>query len=83
LVRDLRATGAVNVAGGRRRGLTGRRRWQGFEQRLLPPAGGRLAVTVELILGHAWGRGPIPARPAGITEIRVPVGRIRRPSETT
>lgn len=83
LVRDLRATGAVNVAGGRRRGLTGPRRWQGFEQRLRPPAGGRLAVTVELILGHAWGRGPVPTRPAGVTEIRVPVGRIRRPSETT
>ncbi len=31
LVRDLRAAGAINVAGGRRRSLTGPKRWQRFE----------------------------------------------------
>lgn len=78
LVRDLRAVGAVNVAGGRRRTLTGPDRWRRFESRLVPPAG-RLAVTVELIFGHAWGRGPRPPR----GEFRVAVERIRRSSEST
>ena len=33
LVRDLRAVGAMNVAGGRRRTLTGRHRWDRFDER--------------------------------------------------
>jgi malonyl-CoA O-methyltransferase len=78
LVRDLRSLGAVNVAGGRRRGLTGAERWRRFEARLLPQEG-RLAVTVELILGQAWGRGPRPGR----GEVTVPIDRIRRRSEST
>jgi len=78
LVRDLRAAGAVNVAGGRRRTLTGRERWRRFAASLKPTSG-RLCVTIELIFGHAWGRGPRPPR----GEIRVPVERIRRPSEST
>ncbi len=84
LVADLRGVGAVNVAGGRRRGLTGRARWRHFEARLNPPEGGRFGVTAEIILGQGWGRGQ-PARPArsGATEIAVPVTSIRRPSEST
>jgi malonyl-CoA O-methyltransferase len=78
LVTDLRSMGAVNVAGGRRRSLTGRGRWERFEAGLRPREG-RLAVTVELILGQAWGRG----RPAGRGEITVPIDRIRRRSEST
>ena len=78
LVRDLRASGAVNVAGGRRRSLTGRDRWRRFEAALVPPHE-RLAVTVELIFGQAWGRG---AR-SGRGEVLVPIDRIRRRSETT
>ena len=78
LVRDLRAAGAVNVAGGRRRGLTGRERWRRFEAALVPPHE-RLAVTVELIFGQAWGRGA----PSGRGEVLVPIDRIRRRSETT
>jgi malonyl-CoA O-methyltransferase len=82
LVRDLRAMGAVNVAGARRRGLTGVARWRGFEQALLGTAGGRFAVTVELILGQAFGQGPVQRR--GETgEIRVPLERLKRPSEST
>ena len=77
-VRDVRAAGAVNVAGGRRRTLTGPNRWRRFETRLVPPAG-TLAVTVELIFGSAWGRGPRPPR----GETRVPIDQIRRPSEST
>ena len=78
LVRDLRAAGAINVAGGRRRSLTGRQRWQRFEAGLVP-AHGRFAVTVELILGQAWGRGPRSDR----GEVLVPIDRIRRRSATT
>jgi malonyl-CoA O-methyltransferase len=76
LVRDLRAAGAINVAGGRRRSLTGPKRWQRFAAGLVP-AQGRLAVTVELILGQAWGRGPRSGR----GEVLVPIDRIgRRPA---
>ena len=78
LVRDLRAVGAVNVAGGRRRSLTGPRRWGRFVERLPRGADGRLAVTVELILGQAWGPGPVARPKAGSSEIRVPVERVRR-----
>jgi len=84
LMRDLRATGAVNTAGGRRRSLTGAARWRRFEQALPRDAEGRLAVTVELILGQAFGRGPASRlareRPA---EIRVPIERLTRRSEST
>jgi malonyl-CoA O-methyltransferase len=78
LVRDLRAVGAVNVAGGRRRTLTGRHRWGRFVERLPRNPDGRLPVTVELILGHAWGRGGLARLPSGSSEIRVPIERIRR-----
>ncbi|HUQ52378.1 MAG TPA: methyltransferase domain-containing protein [Gammaproteobacteria bacterium] len=81
LVRDLRGAGAVNVAGGRRRSLTGRERWRRFEARLVPPEG-RLAVTVELILGQAWGRGRVDREgghgPRGGGEVLVPLDRIGR-----
>jgi len=84
LARDLRATGGVNVALARRRVLTGPARWQRFEQRLFPKQGQRLRVTVELIFGQAFGRGPARGpRPAETTEVRIPVGRIKRPSEST
>ena len=83
LVRDLRAVGAVNVAGGRRRSLTGRRRWGRFVERLPHRADGRFAVTVELILGQAWGRGVVLRRGSSGGEIRVPISRIKRPSEST
>jgi malonyl-CoA O-methyltransferase len=83
LVRELRAAGAVNVAGGRRRGLTGVGRWRAFE-RIFMPAGGRLAVSIELVLGQAFGRGAVrrgaAAPPA---EIAIPLERIKRPSENT
>jgi malonyl-CoA O-methyltransferase len=82
LVHDLRGMGAINVAGARRRNLTGRRRWGRFVERLPRGADGRLAVTVELILGQAWGRGAREKRPAS-GEIRVPVAHIKRRSEST
>ena len=84
LIRDLRATGAVNTAGGRRRSLTGAARWRRFEQGLERDAGGRLVVTVELILGQAFGRGPASRLTReGPAEIRVPIERLTRRSEST
>jgi malonyl-CoA O-methyltransferase len=82
LVSDLRATGGVNVAAGRRRSLTGVERWRRFERALMPTTG-RLAVTVELILGQAFGRGPPQPKAAASGEIRVPLAGIRRRSEST
>jgi malonyl-CoA O-methyltransferase len=79
LVQDLRAAGAINVAGGRRRSLTGARRWRRFAAGFSPGQDGRLAVTVELILGQAWGRGAQSRR----GEVLVPIERIRRRSEST
>lgn len=81
LVGDLRASGGINVAAGRRRGLTGRGRWDAFEQALLSGSrGGRFAVTLELIFGQAWGAPQTEGR-GGPREFAVPVGRIRRRSD--
>jgi malonyl-CoA O-methyltransferase len=83
LVRDLRAMGAVNVAGARRRGLTGIERWRGFERALIPRTG-RLVVTVELIFGLAFGRGAGPRSAAGSpAEVVIPIDRLQRRSEST
>ena len=82
LVSDLRACGGVNVAAGRRKTLTGSGRWQRFVRALLANRReGRFTVTIELILGQAWGAGAPPrsAEPPG--EIAVPasgIGRVRR-----
>lgn len=85
LIRDLRACGATNVAAGRRRSLTGRRRWTRFVETLeASRRDGRIPVTIELILGHAWGRGGPPSRRVGPTETSVSVSEIpvrRRPAK--
>jgi len=55
VIRDLRSCGAVNLAAGRRRSLTGRTRWAGFVAALeRERRNGRIPLTIELILGHAW-----------------------------
>lgn len=79
LVRDLRACGAVNVAAGRRRELTGPNRWRAFERHLAQPSvGGRFAVTVEIVLGQAWGGGKPRATPSGPAETTVAIEQIGR-----
>ncbi len=85
LWRDLNAVAGGNVAGGRRRELTGRGRWSRFERTLAPRLGERFAVTVELIFGQAFGRGPVQTqrRAGGATEIAVPIERIGRMTEST
>jgi|SRR5690606_20012724 len=63
VIRDLRSCGAVNLAAGRRRSLTGRSRWAAFVAALEGQRrGGRIPMTIELILGHAW-RGGASRRP--------------------
>ncbi|HVY64937.1 MAG TPA: methyltransferase domain-containing protein [Gammaproteobacteria bacterium] len=85
LWRDLKAVAASNVAGGRRRALTGPRRWSRFLAGLAPRKDERFGVTVELIFGQAFGRGEVSSRrrAGSVTEVAVPISRIRRASETT
>ena len=85
LWRDLKAVAAGNVAGARRRALTGRGRWSRFEGALAPRRGERFGVTVELIFGQAFGQGPVQTRrqAGGVTEIGVPIERIGRMTEST
>jgi malonyl-CoA O-methyltransferase len=83
MVRDLRACGAINVAAGRRRSLTGTGRWAGFDRALTSAKrGGRFSLTLELILGQAWGTGRARAARVGAAgDAAVPVadvGIIRR-----
>ncbi len=79
LTKDLRDCGAVNTAAGRRRGLTGTGRWRTFESALGAGRGPqeRLEVSIELVLGQAWGRGP-KAGPRRAAEVAVPVEQIGR-----
>jgi malonyl-CoA O-methyltransferase len=85
LWRDLKSVAAGNVAGARRRSLTGRARWSRMEAALAPRPGERFSVTVELIFGQAFGRGPQAPRPrAGApVEVAVPIDRIRRTTGNT
>lgn len=58
---ELRALGAVNCAGGRRRSLTGTDSFRRYESALMTAAGARhgaddgIEVTLELIFLQAWG----------------------------
>ena len=79
-VADLRACGAVNVGAGRRPTLTGKGRWHAFAEHFAPEApGSRLALTLEIVLGQAFGTGrPVRPRPVATGEIGVPLDRIGR-----
>jgi malonyl-CoA O-methyltransferase len=67
LMRDLRASGQTNALASRRRGLTGRVRWQrmsdAYEQ-LRRQADGRLPASFEVVYGHAWKAAPRNRAPA-------------------
>lgn len=55
VMRDLKAIGAHNVTGGRRRGLSGKTSWQAVLNRYEALRnGGKLPATFEVIYGHAW-----------------------------
>jgi len=80
LISDLRACGAINIAAGRRRTLTGSARWRGFEEALL--AGrreGRFTITIELIFGQAWGgAGAKRLSKTATEEVVIPIERLQR-----
>ena len=70
LVSELRATGQSSSASGRRRTLTGKRRWAAVREMLESRAiDGRLAFTVEVVYGHAW-KGATRTAPDGSSIVR-------------
>jgi len=59
LMRDLKAIGAQNSRADRRRGLTGRHKWQRMLASLeASRRDGRLPATFEVVYGHAWKAAP-------------------------
>lgn len=82
LVRDLRAAGATNSAPGRRKTLTGPRRWREFAAALArEQRGPGLDITIELIFGQAWAPGRHRRGTASRTEeATIPVTAIKRRS---
>ncbi len=59
LFSDLTGAGARNCLQGRARGLTGRGRFESVRRSLETGfENGKLAVSLELVFGHAWGGGP-------------------------
>src|SRR5689334_5831279 len=59
LMRDLKAIGAQNARADRRRGLTGRMRWERMLAALEAfRREGRLPATFEVVYGHAWKPEP-------------------------
>jgi len=55
MMRDMKAIGATNATLGRRRGLTGRGRWERARSTLDGMRrDGRIPATFEVIYGHAW-----------------------------
>jgi len=76
LMRELKAMGAHNATAGRHRGLTGRGRLAAVEAAYEAlRRDGRLPSTWEVVYGHAWATGSVPA-PDG--EARFPIDRIGR-----
>jgi malonyl-CoA O-methyltransferase len=77
LVSELKSTGARNLAHGRSRGLTGRRRSGEFLRRSEALIrNGRLSVSVEVVYGQAWAGVLSPRKRAG-GEVRVPLDSLR------
>lgn len=78
LMRELTGSGSTNVAHGRPRGLTTKRRMQALCGVVRPePEAGALPVSVEVVYGHAWaGQLRRPQRSGG--EIRVPISSLKR-----
>jgi malonyl-CoA O-methyltransferase len=69
VLREIRQSGQVNVAASRPRGLGGRHAWSRWREAIeRSRRDGRIAITVELVFGHAWK--PERARAEGIAPIR-------------
>lgn len=64
VLRELKALGAQHAASGRRRGLTGRARFERFRRAYAAFATeGRVPASVEVVYGHAWVPENAPRRP--------------------
>lgn len=76
LLRELRESGSLSAAQGRRRGLMGRevlrRTGQGYDALRRD---GVLPVTLEVVYGHAWA---IERQPRRAGEVRIPVAKLGR-----
>lgn len=79
LLADLRATGAVNATAGRRRSLTGRRRFAAmlaaYERQRRD---GLLPVSCEVVFGQAWVPARAPVRERRRSEFAVDLAAIGR-----
>lgn len=60
MLAEMRGLGLRNRSPRRARGLTGRRRWQAFADRMAArrKEDGRYALTLEIVYGHAWKPQP-------------------------
>jgi malonyl-CoA O-methyltransferase len=78
LLTELTASGSNNLAHGRARGLTPKRRLESLRQ-AGRPAGEQAAlpVSVEVVYGHAWAV-ELRSRPKTGAEVRVPVSSLTR-----
>lgn len=79
LMADLRHSGSINAAAGRRRGLTGRRLWQRMSESYeMQRHDGRLPASFEVVYGHAWKAEP-RISPDGRSIVRFEPSRRARP----
>jgi malonyl-CoA O-methyltransferase len=72
---ELRAVGAVNLAHGRRRGLMSPNVKNRLRQSLKEES---IAVTLELVQGHAWKSGLPGAQTVSADGVHVPLDSLRR-----
>jgi len=78
LLAELRGSGALNIAQGRPRGLTGRERGALVRSRSEELVkNGPLRISVEVVHGHAWAVGERSSRREGGGEVLVPIERLR------
>lgn len=77
LFRDLTATGARNSLQQRERGLVGRQRFAKMTEALIADTDGvEIALELELVYGHCWGRGPQdPAGGFAVDPSNIPLRR--------
>lgn len=78
LDRELRGTGAVNLAVGRRHGLTApsvRQRLSELAAEVSAPSG-RFPVTLELVQGHGWKGQALPGANSRGTEQTIPLEQV-------
>ncbi len=79
LFNDLKKIGAGNAAQGRRKTLTGKRRFRGMINAYEGyRSGERLPATYEAIYGHAWNLAAGQGRPTSGTEHAVPLDQVTK-----